>query len=249
MDRVKTFTSFDGIDIAYEDLGSGRPVLMLHGFLFSARINYVDPGIAETVRARGLRTIIPDLRGHGRSGKPEDPSDYPKDVLAMDQEALLAHLGVTDYMLVGYSLGARTAARMLLRGARPVRCVLAGMGDSGLLEAQARSAGFQDLIRNGARSRNPATAQLVADIIQRENLKTRALINILDQQVSMTPEQLASIATRILVVSGRDDEDNGSAERLAQLLPNAEAQRVPGTHVSAISAPELGRAIADFLSG
>ena len=169
-DRVKTFASFDGVEIAYEDLGSGRPVLMLHGFLLSGRINYVDPGTAETVRARGLRTIIPDLRGHGRSGKPEDPADYPKDVLAMDQEALLAHLEVTDYMLVGYSLGARTAVRMLLRGARPERCVLAGMGDSGLMGAEARSAGFRDLIHNGARSRDPAMARLVGDIIQRENL-------------------------------------------------------------------------------
>jgi len=44
-----------------------------------------------------------------------------RDVLAMDAEALIAHLGLSDYDLGGYSLGGRTTARLLVRGARPRR--------------------------------------------------------------------------------------------------------------------------------
>jgi pimeloyl-ACP methyl ester carboxylesterase len=99
----------------------------------------------------------------------------------------------------------------------------------------------------GAQSRDPIAAQLVAGMIQRGNLKPQALINILDQQVSTTTEQIARIALPILVVSGKDDADNGSAEGRAKLLPSAQAQRVPGTHMSAVNAPEFTQAIADFV--
>jgi pimeloyl-ACP methyl ester carboxylesterase len=51
-----------------------------------------------------------------------------------------------------------------------------------------------------------------------------------------------------LVVCGSEDEDNGSAEELANVLPNAVFAEIPGTHMSSVTKPELGQAIADFLS-
>jgi hypothetical protein len=51
-----------------------------------------------------------------------------------------------------------------------------------------------------------------------------------------------------LVVSGIEDQDNGPAEDLARLLPDARFVEVPGNHMNAVTKPELGRAIADFLS-
>jgi pimeloyl-ACP methyl ester carboxylesterase len=50
-----------------------------------------------------------------------------------------------------------------------------------------------------------------------------------------------------LVVCGSEDDDNGSAEELAAALPNAEFRQVPGTHMSSVTKPELGEAIATFL--
>ena len=52
----------------------------------------------------------------------------------------------------------------------------------------------------------------------------------------------------VLVLTGEDDGDNGSAADLAQLLPNARYVEVPGGHMSAVTKPELGIAIADFLA-
>ena len=51
-----------------------------------------------------------------------------------------------------------------------------------------------------------------------------------------------------LVVCGDEDHDNGSAPKLAEALPNADLFEVPGTHMSSVTEPEMGEAIADFLA-
>ncbi len=243
-----TFESFDGARLSYRIEGEGRPVVMLHGFLANSRFNWMEPGIAKAITDAGFQAIMLDLRGHGQSEASEDPSAYPPDVLARDGEALLAHLKLSDYDLVGYSLGARTAMRMLVRGARPRRCVLGGMGDSGILGSAARGAFFVDAITKGEASLHPQAAKIIHAMIQRGQLKPKAMLNVLKAQVQTTPAELGSVETPILVVSGSDDNDNGSAEGLAKLLNNAHAARTPGNHLSAVQASELAQAIVNFLS-
>jgi len=51
-----------------------------------------------------------------------------------------------------------------------------------------------------------------------------------------------------LVVCGSEDDDNGSAEELANVLPNAIFEEVPGTHMTSVTKPQLGEAIARFLA-
>jgi pimeloyl-ACP methyl ester carboxylesterase len=51
-----------------------------------------------------------------------------------------------------------------------------------------------------------------------------------------------------LVVCGSEDDDNGSAEELANILPHATFQEIPGTHMSSVTKPQLGEAIAKFLA-
>jgi pimeloyl-ACP methyl ester carboxylesterase len=50
-----------------------------------------------------------------------------------------------------------------------------------------------------------------------------------------------------LVVCGAEDDDNGSGRELAEALPDATFAEVPGTHMSSITKPEFGEAIARFL--
>ena len=59
---------------------------------------------------------------------------------------------------------------------------------------------------------------------------------------------LQAFTMRTLVVCGDQDDDNGSAEELANVLPNAVFREIPGTHMSSVTKPELGEAIAHFLS-
>lgn len=242
-----TFASFDGAALSYRIEGAGRPVLMLHGFLSNAQFNFIGPGITGAIVGAGFQAIMLDFRGHGHSAAPEDAHAYPPDVLAQDAEALIAHLGLTDYDLVGYSLGARTAARLLVRGARPRRCALAGMGDSGVIGLAKRVAYFEDILTNGEQSRFPEAAKVVAGMIAQGGLNPQAALHVLRAQTPTPAEALAAIETPILVVSGERDDDNGSAEGLAALFPNARAMRTPGNHLSAVVKPELAAAIVEFL--
>lgn len=244
---MRRFASFDGREIAFAVIGEGRPTLLLHGFMASADLNFVQPGIVARIAREGRQVILPDLRGHGASDAPEDAAAYPPDALAMDQEALLAHLNIADYDLVGYSLGARTSMRMLVRGARPGRCILGGMGDSGIMNVAARRAYFADGIVNGPRAKASQAGVFMQAAIAERGLKTAAMLNVLSQQVDTPQEIVARIDTPIMVVSGVDDADNGSAEALAAILPNAVARRVPGNHLTAVIAPELAETMAAYL--
>ena len=71
---------------------------------------------------------------------------------------------------------------------------------------------------------------------------------MLDTFSDVPREAIAAIETPTLVVAGDEDGDNGSHERLAALLPHATLATVPGGHMSAVTKPELGAAIAQFLT-
>ena len=129
-----SFQAIDGVEIAWRETGQGRPLLLIHGFMSEADTNWIKYGHAAALANAGYRVIMPDLRAHGLSANPHDPAHYPRDILADDQFALLAHLGITNYDLGGYSLGGRTVSRMLARGAAPGRAVISGMGLEGLTQ-------------------------------------------------------------------------------------------------------------------
>src|SRR3546814_15728819 len=71
---------------------------------------------------------MPDLRAHGASAAPHDPAAYPSDILVQDARALMAHLNLSDFDIGGFSLGARTVAKLLVEGLQPRRAILPGMG-------------------------------------------------------------------------------------------------------------------------
>jgi pimeloyl-ACP methyl ester carboxylesterase len=84
----------DGVELAWYELGEGRPVLLLHGLFSTADMNWLKFGHAAQIAHAGFRVIMPDLRAHGRSGAPHDPSFYPPDILARDGFDLLDRLGL-----------------------------------------------------------------------------------------------------------------------------------------------------------
>lgn len=246
--RTDHFSSFDGTRLAVHTLGEGRPVLMLHGFLASAQANWIAPGFADALASAGFQVIAPDLRGHGGSDAPEDPAAWPMDVLPMDQEALIAHLGLTDYDLVGYSLGARTAARMMIRGAAPRRAVLGGMGATGIMQAGARAAMFEDGILHGENARDPRSGKVIQRMLTAGGLKPKAMLGVLGSFAPTSEGDLATIAVPTLAISGEKDDDNGPCEDLARILPRCEARRIAGDHMTAVTNPALAEAIVGWLS-
>lgn len=239
----------DGTPIAVHEAGSGRTVLLIHGLFSNARTNWVRYGHARKLVDRGLRVVMMDLRAHGDSGKPHDAAAYPPDVLKDDGLAVIEQLGLDDYDLAGYSLGARTSVRMIIAGARPRRVVLAGMGLEGMLDTGGRGSFFREVL-TGLGSFSHGSPQWLAEAF----LKTTggdpaALIHILDTFVDSSREELGRISMPTRIVAGVDDHDNGSAEALAELLPDAHFVQIPGNHMSAVTRPELGDALADFFAG
>jgi pimeloyl-ACP methyl ester carboxylesterase len=242
------FTAADGVRLAWHELGEGRPVLLLHGLFSDAHTNWIRFGHAAAIAAKGVRLIMPDLRAHGQSGKPHDPASYPPDILAADAFALIAHLSLTDYDLGGYSLGARTTVRMIAQGARPGRAVIAGMGLGGLLGTSGRADHFRHVLRNLGQHPRGSPEWMAEAFLKTTKGDPQALLLLLNTFVDTPEAELDKLTMPTLVVCGAEDQDNGSAPELARRLAHARYAEVPGGHMSSVTKPELGLAIADFLA-
>ncbi|RAG82480.1 alpha/beta hydrolase [Streptacidiphilus pinicola] len=245
------FDAPDGRRLAWRELGEGRPVVLLHGYIADAESWFQEggrAGLAPALARGGHRVIMPDFRGHGSSAKPHEADAYPSDVLTDDALALVEHLKLDDYDLGGYSLGARIAVRMLVRGATPRRIVVGGQGLRELLGTGGGAGDRMRRIFEGAGTFAPGTREARAE----EYLRSRgadpvALLRVLDS-IATTPQELvARLTTPMLVVVGRDDERTESARELTALLPTARLAEVPGDHGTAAVAPELAQAFVDFL--
>jgi len=242
------FDSFDGTRLAWREVGEGRPLVLIHGYFSDAFTNWIRYGHAALIASRGFRVIMPDLRAHGSSAKPHDAASYPPDVLMHDGFALIAHLGLTDYDLAGYSLGGRTTVRMLANGASPRRAVVSGMGYQGIVHTAGRGRHFRHVLTNLGSFERGSNEWLTEAFLKTTKGDPVALLHILDTFVDTPAQAVAAIATPTLVLTGVDDHDNGSGEGLAGALPHGSFRAMPGNHMSAVIKPELGQEIGDFLT-
>ncbi len=238
----------DGVELAWHELGEGKPLVLIHGLFSNASTNWIRYGHAANIAAAGRRVIIPDLRAHGQSGKPHDPALYPKDVLASDVLALIAHLELTEYDLAGYSLGARTSVRAIAHGATPGRLALCGMGLEGLLGTAGRADHFRHILRNLGNHERGSPEWFAEAFLKTTKGDPQALLPLLDSFVNVSEADLDALAMETLIVAGDEDLDNGSAPALAERLSNANYVEIPGGHMSAVTKPELGQALADFFA-
>ncbi|HEY0607395.1 MAG TPA: alpha/beta hydrolase [Herpetosiphonaceae bacterium] len=103
-------TTRDNTRLYVKDWGSGRPVIMMHGWPLSAD---TWDETAMAIANAGFRAIAYDRRGFGRSDQPWDGYDY--DTLADDLAAVIAETGATDATIVGFSMGGGEVARYMSR--------------------------------------------------------------------------------------------------------------------------------------
>ena len=246
---MEQVASFDGVPLAVHRLGSGRPVLLLHGLFSSARMNWIRFGHAQALADAGFEALMPDLRAHGESGKPHEPAAYPPDVLVRDVLAVVAALGLSAFDLVGFSLGARTAAGAVGLGLAPRRLVLAGMGLESLSNWDHRAAFFVDAIDRFEEIKQGDPEYFTVQFMRTMKIDRVAARLLLTQGIGDPPaDVLKALTMPTLVVAGDKDRDNGSPQALVQALPNARFQEVPGTHMSSVTEAALGQAIAAFLA-
>jgi len=245
---IQHWTASDGVDLAYREMGEGRAVVLVHGLFSDAATNWIKFGAAEAIASRGFRVIMPDLRAHGLSGKPHDPACYPDGILGRDLEELIAHLRLDDFDLGGFSLGARTTVQAVGEGVKPRRAVLAGMGLEGLAGWLRRKDFFLDAIEVADTASRGDPHWLAIQFMKTMKIDREAAKLLLPTFTDAKNEWLVAFTMPTLVLCGTEDHDNGSAEKLAAALPNAEYMGIPGTHMSSVTKPEFGSALADFLS-
>jgi len=239
-----------GVDIAYLDQGEGPPVLLIHGFASTAKINWVEPGWVDTLVRAGRRAIALDNRGHGESGKPHDPAAYTLDNMAGDARRLLDRLGIATADVMGYSMGARISAFLALKHPGRVRsAIFAGLGANMVRPmagtgpiAHALEARSIDQVTNAA-------ARTFRAFAEKTGSDLRALAAcIRGAREPITREAIAMLKVPVLVVSGSEDVIGGSAEGLAALIPGAEAITVPRRdHMRTVGDRVYKEGVLDFL--
>ena len=246
------FESFDGTRLAVHRAGSGRPVVLLHGLFSSAHMNWIKWGHDQRLADAGFEAIMLDFRVHGDSAAPQDASAYRPGVLVRDAAALVEHLGLEEggYDLVGFSLGARTALHAVAHGVlHPGKLAACGMGLEGLTEWERRAAHFKRVIDEFDTIKPGSALYVARTFLKSQGVDRVAARLLLDGMDPFDTRALANITVPTAAICGDEDADNGSAQALADALPDARYIEVPGTHLNSVIKPELGEAIVAFLKG
>lgn len=248
---VKTwnFRSFDGTNLKIHETGEGSLVILLHGLFSNAHTNWIKFGHAAALAAAGFRVVMPDLRAHGESEAPQDRSAYPDDVLVEDALALIAYLDQPIYDLGGFSLGARTTAKLLLSGAAPRRAILAGMGLEGLAGWGKRQDFFLKAIALKDTAKRGDQHWMAIQFMKSQKIDAVAAACLLTTFSDLEPQQVASITAETLILCGSEDRDNGDPVKLAELLAAGQHVAIPGTHMSSVTKAEMSQEMVRFLAG
>lgn len=251
-----TTLSVNGAEIFYADQGEGDGVVLVHGFAASTQENWVKAGWSQMLTRANRRVVSVDLRGHGHSSKPHDPSAYSISLMAQDVLGVVEHLQIKKPDLIGFSLGARVVFELLIqRGDRFLLGVACGVGEALMDPKVERDP------EAGAKAMEAASVDDVADDMakrfrlfaeaQGQDLKALAAVS---RGLAATPpwaaERLSRIKNEMLIVAGSGDDLAGAPEGLARVFPNAKAKRIPGCgHMDCLTQPMFKAAVMDFLAG
>lgn len=222
------FTS-DGLNLSYQSFGDGLPVLCIHGFASSGKVNWIDTGWTETLTAAGYRAITLDNRGHGDSDKPYDPEQYYPQQMAGDALALLDHLGIERAAILGYSMGARISAFLAYEHPERVACaIFGGMGMNlinGLSDGNDIIAGLRAPALAGLTHPTARQFRIFADHTGADREALAACMETSRQP--MARADVRRIDVPVLVAVGEADEMAGPPGPLAEMMPQAEAFVIP----------------------
>jgi pimeloyl-ACP methyl ester carboxylesterase len=256
-DAMKSFTTWDDLEIVYQEWGeetpSGPPVVLHHGFVADANVNWVAPGVVDALLVAGRRVVAHDARGHGSSAKPHDPARYGEQRMARDLAVLLDVIAAPQVDLVGYSTGAIVSLIFASEGERVRRLVVGGVG-SGVIECGGvdRRAVSNESIIAALNAEDPSSIQepgaaafrMLADALgaDREALAAQA------SSVFRGHIALDCISAPTLILAGEDDPLAVRPEVLADAIPDATLEILSGNHVGAIADPRFIESIVDFLA-
>jgi pimeloyl-ACP methyl ester carboxylesterase len=240
-----------------------RPVLLLHGFSSSSKLNWEDTGWVAALLDAGRRVITVDLPGHGRSGAPEDRDSYSPSRIRADLLQVAFDAGVRPVQdgdpssgldIVGYSLGSRLAWEFGATQPEIVhRLVLGGPNVADPLAAFDLVAA-QDYLADGTPIADESTARLLKMALLLPSNNIFALLSLVEA-IKAEPYDPAEAVPHVpmLLVAGDKDERAASLPQLADLAAKAggivEQVMLPGrNHTNAITSRAFKQAAITFLS-
>ena len=241
-DTSHLFNSFDGTKIYYEVAGRGKPVVLIHGFIVNGE-SWKRTELYNDLQHAGFQVITLDMRGNGKSDKPHSSESYANDAEARDIMGLVKMLKIKNYSVVGYSRGSIIVSRLLVMDKRVNAGVMGGMGsDFTNPEWPRRKMFYRALMGDSIQE-----LQAMVKNVQAAGLDQLALANLQKEQPSTSKQALSKLKQKVLVICGREDSDNGSAEALAKLIPKAIFKTVPGDHGGAVRTKEFSEEVISFL--
>lgn len=244
-----------GVKISYEVTGQGRPLVLLYGWACD-RSWWSEAGYVDDLQ-RDYRLINVDLRGHGNSDKPHEPSAYRGEAVISDVLAVADAEGIDRFAIWGFSYGGWNA--WLTANSAPERvAAIVSTGewdprpgtydedwkafDEGWLEAIRRE-GMQGLVDLFGQEEKDAFLLEPPTWAQAMFLRQDPLAMLAIQSRELLGEGIRTLegfpVPALLIAGGFEDEDDDAAV-IAGMLPNGTRVRLPGLgHGDVCAASEL----------
>jgi len=257
----ESFLDSDGVRIRYLVRGAGPPVVLVHGFIVNTELNWVGPGIVDSLASR-YTVVALDLRGHGASDKPHDPSAYGT-AFVDDVVRLLDHLEIQRAHVVGYSMGSAITLKLL--STHPERVISAVLGGFGWRAPELGPP--EGVVQLRAQVERAARGDItLADILAasesidfpppvRAALNSNDMIALRAVQAgdgplhTVTEAALRRNAIPVQTIVGELDWARPDAEHMVGVLSHSQIEIIPGaTHVSAMTHPLFLEATVRFLA-
>jgi pimeloyl-ACP methyl ester carboxylesterase len=245
----------DGVRLHVQELGSGPPVVMLHGLLVGNMTTWYWT-VAPHLAARH-RVILFDLRGHGLSERAA--LGYDVETMARDLEAVIEQVGHEPVALVGHSYGAVTALALALRRPDLVRKLA-------LVEAPLPPSRLEELDRFLGQCPDTmleALPEVLRDALATGGRRGRRLLESLRflatgsslfedlRRAEDIPDAaLAALRGPVLAVYGTGSSCRGTGARIARVVEGSRHVELAGGHFLPLEAPQpLTHVLAEFLDG
>jgi pimeloyl-ACP methyl ester carboxylesterase len=248
-------TASDGIRLAFERLGAGKPVLLVHGFGSSRGQNWKSTGWFGSLVDAGRQVVAMDCRGHGQSDKPHDQTLYGHDRMAQDVRTVMDAADVKACDLVGYSMGGFIGLRVAAQaGARIDSLSLGGVGahyltgpriSSDISRATLSAALLTD-DKEGITNPRGRMFRDFADQPGKDRIALAACMRAMSPALPV--ETLSQLQQPVLVVCGENDDIAGAPGPLAGVFLHGFSVAIPGRdHMSAVGDRRTRQAVLDFL--
>jgi len=244
----------DGVNIYYEDNGSGPAVLLSHGYSATTRM---WAGQVEALKSQ-YRIVTWDMRGHGQSDSPDDAAAYSEQATVDDMAAILKHLGIESAVIGGLSLGGYMSLAFNLAHPQMVRALMLFDTGPGYRNPVGRE-GWNETARRRAEvfeAKGLDALGSSAEVRVSQHRSAQGLAHaargMLAQFDARVIESLDSIGVPTLVLVGDKDQPFlAGTDYMANKIPNATKVVIENAgHASNIDQPEAFNAeVRRFLAG